>query len=83
MKTGSAADLGHAAEAFANATLDRWDSLAPELVMKLSENTDVATYEPLGYPAEWLEKVGYADGPPPPPPLDQCPPACSSSAVLV
>lgn len=82
VKTGSAADLGHAAEAFANATLDRWDSLAPELVMKLSENTDVATYEPLGYPAEWLEKVGYADGPPPPPPLDQCPPACSS-AVLV
>jgi dipeptidase len=82
VKTGSAADLGNSAEAFANATLARWNSLAEELVVKMSENTDVSTYTPLGYPKEWLEKVGYADGPPPVPPLDQCPPVCSSSVLV-
>jgi dipeptidase len=77
-----AAELGRAAEAFANATLARWTSLADELVVTLSENTDVATFTPLGYPSAWLKAVGYADGPPAPPPLDQCPPVCSSTVLV-
>ena len=66
--------FGDAFDAHAEAVRRAWWDLADDIVLRLADGfiTDPASKEPpgkaAGYPAWWLEKVGWREGPPPPPP---------------
>jgi len=72
-------DLNGPIEAFAESVLADWHKLALDLVFTYSDNTDIPSQTPLGYPTEWLNGVGYKDGPPDAPVEDQCPPKCGAA----
>jgi dipeptidase len=72
--------LNEAIEAHAQNALQVWHKLAMDLIFNFSDNTDIQTMTPLGYPDDWLRGVGYQDGPPDVPVEDQCPPDCPSSS---
>merc|ERR1712014_199190 len=71
--------------------LQAWDSLSQSLFQDFSDNSvisrEVNVHKPngveaeqspasLGYPAWWLQAVGYSQGPPLPPVELMCPPTC-------
>lgn len=75
--------LNEAVESHAERVLLAWHQLAMEMVFNFSDNTDMKSMTPLGYPDEWLNGAGYKNGPPDAPVEDQCPPKCSATPVLV
>lgn len=75
--------LNKAIEEHAQNTLQVWHDLAMSLVFNFSDNSDMKTMTPLSYSSDWLNGVGYKDGPPDAPVEDQCPPKCGSSTLLV
>lgn len=75
--------LNKAIEEHAQNTLQVWHDLAMSLVFNFSDNSDMRTMTPLSYSSDWLNGVGYKDGPPDAPVEDQCPPKCGSSTLLV
>eukprot|EP00427_Karlodinium_veneficum_P034618 CAMPEP_0169278256 /NCGR_PEP_ID=MMETSP1016-20121227/54206_1 /TAXON_ID=342587 /ORGANISM="Karlodinium micrum, Strain CCMP2283" /LENGTH=581 /DNA_ID=CAMNT_0009365961 /DNA_START=61 /DNA_END=1806 /DNA_ORIENTATION=+ len=74
--------LNQAFEKHAESTLQRWRDLSETLVFAFSDNTDMNTLEPLGYPKSWTDAT-FKDGPPDAPVEDQCPPKCSVESVPV
>ena len=55
--------------------VDRLWSLSDELLFKYASgfvNTDDEMSQMVGYPAWWLQAVGYSQGPPPPPTKPKC-----------
>lgn len=77
----STADLNEVFSKHAELVLHRWNDLAMEMIFKYTDNIDIDTMTPLSYPDEWLEGVGYKDGPPDAPIENQCPPKCSTIVV--
>jgi len=76
--------LNGAFEKHAERVLRGWHELALEMVFKYSDNSDISSGDsPLSYPDEWLEGVGYTEGPPDAPVEDQCPPKCPLPPTLV
>jgi hypothetical protein len=78
-----------------NAALATWQRLSDEMIVRFSDNSDIARISTkhdsigvaeniasLDYPAWWLRAVGFTKGLPPPSET-QCPPACPSAASQV
>lgn len=70
-------------EKHASFVLNYWKKLSSDLLFKFSDNTDIATFQPLSYPDSWLEVSGWKNGPPDVPTEDQCPPNCPHNDVVV
>jgi len=88
MQTGDSQAMSNAFQDHALDALGAWQDLADELLFHFADNTDIPSLTDthdtsLGYPDSWLQKVGYAPGPPPVPVETQCPPKCPSAAVVV
>lgn len=62
--------------------LEIWHSLPAELLNEFSDNYDIRTMTPLGYPDSWIEKT-WNNGPPPPPEEKGCPPNCPDNQSMV
>mmetsp|Transcript_120690 Transcript_120690/g.341273 ORF Transcript_120690/g.341273 Transcript_120690/m.341273 type:complete len:588 (-) Transcript_120690:143-1906(-) len=77
------ANINTACEEHAERVLETWHELAATMVFDYSDNTEIDDGQPLSYPDEWLDGVGYKDGPPDAPIEDQCPPKCSTVSELV
>lgn len=75
--------LNKAFEQHVEAVTQNWHDLASKLLFRFSDNTDISTMTPLGYPDSWLKGAGYKNGPPGPPVEDQCPPKCPHQQASV
>lgn len=75
--------LNDAVEEHAEQVLRSWQDLQLKMLYEFSDNSDMETYTPLGYPDSWLEGSGYKDGPPDAPVEDQCPPSCGGAPPIL
>jgi dipeptidase len=69
-------------EKHAEKALQKWNNLSNELIFSYSDNSDMKTLAPIGYPKSWTAAT-FKDGPPDAPAKDQCPPKCGAAPVLV
>jgi len=80
--------LNYMFEAHAQKTLVDWIDLSDQLIFEFSDNTYIPkdseqNHTALGYPSWWLRSVGFQNGPPPVPPMNQCPPLCPDTEMVL